>query len=231
MFTAFREDIATYRKKDPASRHILEIITCYPGLHATWVYRFTHLLWKIRLKWLARFLSQFARFLTQVEIHPAAIIGKRFFIDHGGGVVIGETTEIGDDCSIYQKVTLGGTNFQRGTKRHPSLHNDVTVGAGAKILGPITIGNNAKVGANAVVLKDVPADSSVVGIPAYIVRLKGRKITGFRSNIQEIAQELELLKKEIAELRKNKSGPPVKVVNNSKSMPKDKLPFKTGQSR
>ena len=204
MFTAFREDIATYKQKDPASRHIFEIITCYPGLHATWIYRCTHLLWNIKLKWLARFIAQFARFLTQVEIHPAAQIGKRFFIDHGCGVVVGETTEIGDDCSLYQKSTLGGTNFQRGVKRHPTLHNNVTIGAGAKVLGPITVGNNSMVGANAVVLKDVPADTSVVGIPAYIVRTKGRKPPGIHPDIKQIAKELDALKKEVAQLKKGK---------------------------
>lgn len=209
FFKPLREDLATYKEKDPASRHILEIITCYPGLHATWIYRFTHILWEIKLKWLARFISQFARFMTQIEIHPAAKIGERFFIDHGCGVVIGETSEIGDDCSVYQKATLGGINFVRGVKRHPTLGNNVTIGAGAKILGPISIGDNSQVGANSVVLKDVPANSSVVGIPAYLVRHNGKKLEKHNTNsgitpaeIGAIMKELKSLKREIAQLKK-----------------------------
>lgn len=166
MFTTLKEDIATYMAKDPASRHTVEILTCYSGLHAVWFHRLNHSLWKAGLKWLARFLSQFARWLTLIEIHPNARIGKRFFIDHGCGVVIGETTEIGDDCSLYQGVTLGGNVFTKGVKRHPTLLNNVTVGAGAKILGAVTIGENCQIGANAVVVKDVPANSIMVGIPA-----------------------------------------------------------------
>lgn len=206
MFKAFFEDIATYKQKDPASLHMLEIITCYPGLHATWIYRLTHLLWRIKLKWLARFISQFARFLTQVEIHPAAVIGKRFFIDHGGGVVIGETSEIGDDCSVYQKVTLGGVAFTRGVKRHPTLGNNVTIGAGAKVLGPISIGDNSQVGANAVVLKDVADNCSVVGIPAVVVRMNGRKVSkhGTDTTVDNLVKEVAKLKKEIAKLKSSK---------------------------
>ncbi|MBE8182426.1 MAG: serine O-acetyltransferase [Candidatus Portiera sp.] len=206
MFKSFFEDIATYKEKDPASLHMLEIITCYPGLHATWIYRLTHLLWRIGLKWLARFLSQFARFITQVEIHPAAKIGKRFFIDHGGGVVIGETSEVGDDCSIYQKVTLGGVAFIRGVKRHPTLGNNVTIGAGAKVLGSITIGDNSQVGANAVVLEDVDHDCSVVGIPAVVVRMNGKKVSKKDSNatVDNLVKEVNKLKKEIAKLKSAK---------------------------
>lgn len=206
MFKSFFQDINTYKQKDPASLHILEIVTCYPGLHATWIYRLNHLLWRIGLKWLARFLSQFARFLTQVEIHPAAVIGKRFFIDHGAGVVIGETSEIGDDCSLYQKATLGGVDFTRGVKRHPTLGNNVTVGAGAKILGPISIGDNSQVGANAVVLKDVPNDCSVVGIPAVVVRMNGRKVSKKNSDttVDNLVKEIAKLKKEIAKLKTQK---------------------------
>jgi len=176
MFTSLKEDIATYKAKDPASRHTLEIVTCYSGLHAVWFHRLNHLLWQSGLKWLARFLSQFARWLTLIEIHPNARVGKRFFIDHGCGVVIGETTEIGDDCSVYQGVTLGGNVFTRGVKRHPTLANNVTIGAGAKVLGAVVIGENSQVGANAVVVKDVPANSIVVGIPARLLKkIKGTK--------------------------------------------------------
>lgn len=204
MFKTLRDDIAIFGQKDPAARHALEIITCYPGLHAIWIYRLTSLLWRCHLKWVARFLGQFARFLTQVEIHPAAKIGKRFFIDHGSGVVIGETSEIGDDCSLYQKVTLGGTSFISGVKRHPTLGNNVTVGAGAKILGPITLGDNVQVGANAVVLKDVPADSSVVGIPAYVVRQNGKRKANTRPEIAKLTRELAKVKADLAKLQKNK---------------------------
>lgn len=203
MLKTFLDDVKTYRHKDPASRHALEIVTCYPGLHATWIHRLSHILWRIGLKWLARFISQFGRFITQVEIHPAAKIGARFFIDHGGSVVIGETTEIGDDCSIYQKVTLGGVSFTKGVKRHPTLGNNVTVGAGAKILGPITVGDNSQIGANAVVLKDVAPDCSVVGIPAFVVRMNGRKVSK-KSNdpvVDNLVKEVAKLKKEIASIK------------------------------
>ena len=182
MFTSLKEDIATYKAKDPASRHTIEIITCYAGLHAVWFHRLNHRLWKSGLKWLARFLSQLARWLTLIEIHPNARIGKRFFIDHGCGVVIGETTEIGDDCSVYQGVTLGGNVFTKGVKRHPTLANNVTIGAGAKVLGAVLIGENSQVGANAVVVKDVPANSIVVGIPARLLKkIKGGKTSTTKS--------------------------------------------------
>ena len=172
MFTALREDIETYKRKDPASRHTLEIVTCYPGLHAIWIHRLNHILWKTGLKWFARFLSHLARWFTLVEIHPNARIGKRFFIDHGCGVVIGETTEIGDDCSVYQGVTLGGNVFTKGVKRHPTLEDNVTVGVGAKVLGAIVLGRNCKIGANAVVVKDIPADRVAVGIPSRLLKVK-----------------------------------------------------------
>ena len=176
MFRALKEDIETYKKKDPASRHTLEILTCYPGLHAVWIHRFNHILWQIGLKWLARFLSHLARWLTLIEIHPNARIGKRFFIDHGCGVVIGETTEIGDDCSVYQAVTLGGNVFTKGVKRHPTLEDNVTVGVGAKVLGAVILGRNCQIGANAVVVKDVPANSVAVGIPARSLKHKGKRV-------------------------------------------------------
>ena len=169
MFEKTREDIACVFERDPASRNTFEILTTYPGVHALLLHRLNHRLAERGLKWLARFGSHLARFLTGIEIHPGAQIGRRFFIDHGMGVVIGETTEIGDDCTLYHGVTLGGTTWNKG-KRHPTLGNNVVVGAGAKLLGPITIGDGARVGSNAVVTKDVPAGATVVGIPGKVVQ-------------------------------------------------------------
>jgi serine O-acetyltransferase len=163
-----REDIRCIFERDPAARTTWEVVTCYPGFHARLFHRFSHRLWRWNWKWLARFLSHLARFLTGIEIHPGARIGRRFFIDHGMGVVIGETAEIGDDVTLYQGVTLGGTSWNKG-KRHPTLANGVVVGAGAKILGPIHVGEGAKVGSNAVVVKDVPAGATTVGIPARVI--------------------------------------------------------------
>jgi serine O-acetyltransferase len=154
MFARLREDIASVFARDPAARSTWEIVTCYPGLHALVFHRITHRLWAWRLRWLARWIAHFARWFTGIEIHPGAAIGRRFFIDHGMGVVIGETAEIGDDVTLYHGVTLGGTTWNRG-KRHPTLGNGVVVGAGAKLLGPIIVGDYAKVGSNAVVVKDV----------------------------------------------------------------------------
>lgn len=168
MFEHLREDIACVFERDPASRNRFEIVTTYPGVHAILLHRLNHRLANRGLKWLARFGSHVARFLTGIEIHPGAQIGRRFFIDHGMGVVIGETTEIGDDCTLYHGVTLGGTTWDKG-KRHPTLADNVVVGAGAKILGPVTIGDGARVGSNAVVSKDVPAGATVVGIPGRVV--------------------------------------------------------------
>ncbi len=168
MFTHLREDIAVVFERDPAARTTWEVITTYPGLHALVVHRFSHWLWNLRLRWLARFTSHLGRFLTGIEIHPGAVIGRRVFIDHGMGVVIGETAVVGDDCTLYHGVTLGGTSWKKG-KRHPTLENGVVIGAGAKVLGPITVGANAKIGSNAVVVKDVPADATAVGIPARIL--------------------------------------------------------------
>jgi serine O-acetyltransferase len=168
MFRRIRDDIRSVFDRDPAARSTLEVLLTYPGLHAVWVHRLTHWLWRWRLKLLARLLAQFARWLTGIEIHPGAKIGQRFFIDHGMGVVIGETADIGDDCTLYHGVTLGGTTWSKG-KRHPSLGRNVVVGAGAKILGPLTIGDNARIGSNSVVVKDVPAGATVVGIPGRIV--------------------------------------------------------------
>jgi len=168
MFKTLREYVNTVFLRDPAARSVLEVITTYPGVHALAFHRLSHRLWRWRFRWLARWLSQLARWLTGIEIHPGARIGRRFFIDHGMGVVIGETAEIGDDCTLYHGVTLGGTAWKK-EKRHPTLGNNVVVGAGAKILGPITIGDNARVGSNSVVVKDVPAGATVVGIPGRII--------------------------------------------------------------
>jgi serine O-acetyltransferase len=168
MFSKIREDVASVFDRDPAARSTWEILTCYPGLHALFFHRFAHRLWGWRLHWLARWISHLSRWLTGIEIHPGATIGRRFFIDHGMGVVIGETAEIGDDVTLYHGVTLGGTTWNRG-KRHPTLGNGVVVGAGAKLLGPLIVGDYAKVGSNAVVVKDVPPGATAVGIPARII--------------------------------------------------------------
>ncbi|MGZ5061654.1 MAG: serine O-acetyltransferase [Usitatibacter sp.] len=168
MFRRIREDIQCVFERDPAARSVWEVITCYPGFHALQMHRFSHMMWRGGLHWLARFLSHIARFLTGVEIHPGATIGRRVFIDHGMGVVIGETAEIGDGCTLYHGVTLGGVSWNKG-KRHPTLGTNVVVGAGAKILGPFTVGEGAKVGSNSVVVKAVPPGATVVGIPARIV--------------------------------------------------------------
>ena len=168
MFEQIREDVSAVFHRDPAARRRWEVYTLYPGLHAIWLHRLAHRLWRRGWHWLARALSHFGRWLTGIEIHPGARIGRRFFIDHGMGVVIGETADIGDDCTLYHGVTLGGTSWEKG-KRHPTLENGVVVGAGAKILGPIVIGENARVGSNSVVVKPVPANATVVGIPARVV--------------------------------------------------------------
>ena len=168
MFDHLKEDIAIVFERDPAARTHWEILTTYPGVHALLMHRVAHFLWQKRLFWLARFSSHLARWLTGIEIHPGASIGHRVFIDHGMGVVIGETAIIGDDCTLYHGVTLGGTSWNKG-KRHPTLEKGVVIGAGAKILGPITLGAGAKVGSNAVVVKDVPANATAIGIPARIL--------------------------------------------------------------
>ena len=174
MFKCIREDIRSVYARDPAARNAFEVLTTYPGLHAVWMHRISHWLWRRRLRWLARWLSTIARWLTGIEIHPGARIGRRFFIDHGMGVVIGETAEIGDDCTLYHGVTLGGTSWKEG-KRHPTLEDNVVIGAGAKILGPITLGAGSRVGSNAVVLRDVPPGATVVGIPGRVVQQRGEE--------------------------------------------------------
>jgi serine O-acetyltransferase len=173
MFRHLKEDVSSVFHRDPAARNFIEVLTCYPGLHALLFHRISHWFWNRRLKWLARFLSTIARWLTGIEIHPGAQIGNRFFIDHGMGVVIGETAIIGDDVTLYHGVTLGGTSWNKG-KRHPTLNDGVVVGAGAKILGPFEVGKNAKVGSNAVVTKEVPAGATVVGIPGRIITVEDK---------------------------------------------------------
>ncbi|MGD2141637.1 MAG: serine O-acetyltransferase [Burkholderiales bacterium] len=168
MLEQLREDINVVFDRDPAARSVWEVVTCYPGFHAMVFHRIASRLWRVRLNWLARWLSSFARWFTGIEIHPGATIGRRFFIDHGMGVVIGETSVIGDDCTLYHGVTLGGTSWNKG-KRHPTLGNHVVIGAGAKVLGPIAVGDGARIGSNAVVVKDVPQGATAVGIPARIL--------------------------------------------------------------
>lgn len=175
LWQDWREDVGCVFARDPAARSLPEVLLAYPGVHAVLLHRVTHRLWQADWKFAARFLAAFARWLTNVDIHPGATIGKRFFIDHGAGVVIGETAEIGNDVTLYHGVTLGGTTWHK-QKRHPTLGDNVLVGAGAKILGAITLGNNVRVGANSVVVKDVPACCTVIGIPGRIIQQKGVKI-------------------------------------------------------
>ncbi len=170
MFSRLQEDIACIRERDPAARSAWEVLTCYPGLHAVIWHRWAHLAWQHGFKWLGRFLSHLGRFFTGIEIHPGARLGRRVFIDHGMGVVVGETAEIGDDCTIYQGVTLGGTSLGRGTKRHPTLGRGVIVGANAQVLGGFTVGDGARVGSSAVVMKPVPPGATAVGNPARIIQ-------------------------------------------------------------
>lgn len=169
MFDRLRSDIQCIMDRDPAARSVWEVVTCYPGLHALVLHRRAHWLWTHGFKWMGRFVSNVSRFLTGIEIHPGAKVGQRVFFDHAMGVVVGETAEIGDGCTIYQGVTLGGTSLYKGTKRHPTLGRDVIVGAGAKVLGGFTVGDGAKVGSNAVVTKPVPAGATAVGNPARVI--------------------------------------------------------------
>ena len=170
FFSRLREDIRNIIERDPAARNGVEVLTCYPGLHAIVAHSWAHACWRAGFKWLGRFISYLARIVTGIEIHPGAVVGRRVFIDHGFGVVIGETAVIGDDCTIYQGVTLGGTTLAAGAKRHPTLERGVIVGAGAQVLGAFTVGEFAKVGSNAVVVKPVPAGATAVGNPAHIIR-------------------------------------------------------------
>ncbi len=188
MIKRIREEINTVFERDPAARNVLEVVTAYPGLHALWMYRLSHLCWRVGLKWIGRIVSHIARWLTGIEIHPGATIGRRFFIDHGMGVVIGETAEIADDVTLYHGVTLGGTSWEKG-KRHPTLKNGVVVGAGAKILGPITIEEGGRIGCNAVVVRDVPKNATVVGIPGRVVTPVKDK-TNIEKNREEVATKI-----------------------------------------
>lgn len=221
MFDQIREDINSVYDRDPAARHALEILTTYPGLHACLIHRLSHRLWRMGFKWLARLTAHFARWITGIEIHPGAVIGRRFFIDHGMGVVIGETAEIGDDVTLYHGVTLGGTSWDKG-KRHPTLKNGVVVGAGAKVLGPIIIGEDARIGSNAVVVKDVDPATTVVGIPARVaggehsLGRAAREDKGFdaygemkdltdplAAAVESVREHVRTLELELAEMRKS----------------------------
>jgi len=209
MFKTLKSDLNAVLERDPAARNKFEIMLLYPGLHALWAHRVAHALWRHNLRFLGRGLSQFARWLTGIEIHPGATIGRGFFIDHGMGVVIGETAEIGDNVTLYHGVTLGGTSLEKG-KRHPTLHDNVVVGAGAKVLGAIEIGENSRIGANAVVVKPVPANSVVVGVPGQVVhRSQPRPVTQpdlnhsqlpdtIGASLVAVMARLERLEKELA---------------------------------
>lgn len=220
MFSTLKEDIKTVFERDPAARSVLEVLTCYPGFHAVIIHRFTHRLWRWKLKLVARLISHLGRFLTGIEIHPGAKIGRRFFIDHGMGVVIGETAEIGDDVTIYHGVTLGGTSWKK-EKRHPTIGNNVVIGAGAKILGPFTIGENSMIGAGSVVVKPIPSHSTVVGVPGRVVyrdlgegRMEhhklpdpeARAIACLFDQVKELEEKIKVLEFESGKIEKVKKG-------------------------
>ncbi len=231
MFGRLREDIASIFDRDPAARNTWEVLTCYPGLHALLIHRLSHWLWTLRLYWLGRMVSHVGRFLTGIEVHPGATVGRRVFIDHGMGVVIGETAEIGEDCTLYHGVTLGGTSWNKG-KRHPTLERGVVIGAGAKVLGPIVVGEGARIGSNAVVVKDVPPGATAVGIPARIILSEADKtreekaaklgfsayavtrdddpiakaIQGLLDHSVEADQRIDLILKEIENLKRSRNG-------------------------
>jgi len=202
FFKSLREDITAVFEADPAARSYLEVLFCYPGLHALWAYHATHWLWRRRFRFLARFGSQVARLLTGIEIHPGAEIGRRLFIDHGMSVVIGETAIVGDDVTLYQGVTLGGTGKEKG-KRHPTIGDRVTVGTGAKVLGNITVGENCRVGAGSVVLRNVPVNSTIVGVPGHIVLRDGQRvvITDPKEIRDPLSDVIIKLAREVHELR------------------------------
>ncbi len=212
MFKTLRNDIDVVFDQDPAARSRLEVIFTYSGLHAIWCHRLAHWFWKKRMFFLARFISQVSRFVTGIEIHPGAVIGQRLFIDHGMGVVIGETCEIGDNVTIYQGVTLGGTGKEKG-KRHPTIEDNVLIASGAKVLGSMTIGKNSRIGAGSVVLKEVPPNSTVVGIPGRVVMQDGVKVSRDLDHInlpdpvadkfKELEEEIKRLRSEV-EILKNK---------------------------
>jgi len=200
----FRKELKATRERDPAATNYIEVLLTYSGLHAVVLYRLAHFLWGIKVPVLPRVISQIGRFCTGVEIHPGAVIGKGFFIDHGTGVVIGETAVIGDNVTLFQGVTLGGTGKERG-KRHPNIGNGVVIGTGAKVLGNITIGDNSYVGANAVILNDIPANSTVVGVPGRVTKQDGKRIDSMLDHthvLDPIKQSMELLEKRVRELEK-----------------------------
>jgi serine O-acetyltransferase len=207
FFKTIKEDVNAIFERDPAAKSIVEVLLCYPGLHAVIVHRFSHILYKKGLVILPRVISNLARFFTGIEIHPGAKIGKKLFIDHGTGVVIGETTEIGDNVTIYQGATLGGTGKEKG-KRHPTIGNNVVISSGAKVLGPFTVGDNSKIGSGSVVLKEVPPNCTVVGVPGRIVVKDNVKVASIRNEVDlehgklpdPISDELNLLKKKIEKL-------------------------------
>ena len=239
MFNHLKDDISIVFDRDPAARTHFEVLTTYPGVHALILHRFSHWLWKTKLYWLGRLFSHLGRFLTGIEIHPGATLGHRVFIDHGMGIVIGETAIIGDDCTLYHGVTLGGTSWNKG-KRHPTLENGVVIGAGAKVLGPITIGKNAKIGSNAVVVRDVPENATAVGIPARILEEEKAKQAAEKAQfsayavgndendpinkaLQPLLTEIKALKKQLATLTDATSEKKVAKafsVNKTKRAPK-----------
>jgi serine O-acetyltransferase len=198
-----RDDISWILQNDPAAKSALEVVLCYSGLHALWFYRLNHWFWNHGMRLTARFLSQFARWLTGIEIHPAAQIGARLFIDHGMGVVVGETTIIGDEVTIYQGVTLGGTGKEQG-KRHPTIRNGVVIGAGSRVLGNIEIGHNSRIGAGSVVLRSVPSDSTVVGVPGHIIFHNGKRvvITDPKQITDPLSEALSVVATQVKELQK-----------------------------
>jgi len=209
FFSSMREDIAAVLDRDPAAKSGLEVVLLYSGLHALWGYRVHHWLWIHGWRFVARAMSQWGRLITGIEIHPGAEIGRRFFVDHGMGVVIGETTIIGDDVTLFQGVTLGGTGKESG-KRHPTLHNGVVIGAGARVLGNIVIGENSRIGAGSVVLRDVPDNSTVVGVPGHIVLRRGKRVVitdpkqindPLSEALAAVANEVKKLKEEVHELQ------------------------------
>ncbi|HZK24447.1 MAG TPA: serine O-acetyltransferase [Oscillospiraceae bacterium] len=199
-----KRDVKAIFERDPAAKSFLEVLLCYPGLHALWLHRLAHALYRLGLVLLPRLISQFSRFLTGIEIHPGAKIGEGFFIDHGTGVVIGETTEIGDNVTLYQGVTLGGTGKEKG-KRHPTIGHSVVIGTGAKVLGPIEIGDNAKIGAGSVVLHNVPEHTTVVGVPGRVVIFEGERVPSVDLNHVDlpdpVAEMMRCLQQQIDDLR------------------------------
>ena len=218
MFETLKRDIQAAKERDPACRGTLEVLLCYPGIHALWFYRLAHRCWRAGFLLLARFISHLGRFFTGIEIHPAATIGPGVFIDHGMGVVIGETAEVGENVTIYQGVTLGGTSLER-VKRHPTIHRNVVIGSGAKILGPFTVGENSRIGSGSVVVKEVPPNSVVVGVPGRVIYRDGKKVTTpidlnmvdlpdpVAQAIQGMMERLEELEREVGSLRAALSSP------------------------